>query len=184
MSVKQRLLDAGVHLLNERGVGALTQPKVAAQAGVKQSHLTYYFPTRNQLLLGIAEHAISTMLAQMQARMQALPKDSTLTDQVKQVVLHGLPPKVIIGLIAATEEDPDIRLALDRLVLHIRQVIPRLLAMAGLPSDPATALLFHAAIVGLAVMHQARQNAGSADDIHLGVQTLVRYLTAPTGEPT
>lgn len=36
---------------------ALTQPKVARAAGVRQSHLTYYFPRRTDLLSGLLEHS-------------------------------------------------------------------------------------------------------------------------------
>ena len=73
MSVKERLLEAGVTLLREQGIAALTQPRIARQAGVSQSHLTYYFPTRNVLLLAIAEHSIAQDLAQSQQHLEYLP---------------------------------------------------------------------------------------------------------------
>ena len=50
MNVKDAILDASVALLKDKGIAALTQPQVAKAAGIKQSHLTYYFPTREDLV--------------------------------------------------------------------------------------------------------------------------------------
>jgi AcrR family transcriptional regulator len=54
MDVRERLLEAALRLLAESGAHELTQPKVAKAAGVRQSHLTYYFPTRGELLQEVA----------------------------------------------------------------------------------------------------------------------------------
>jgi hypothetical protein len=40
-------LQAAVELIKTQGFSALTQSGVAKLAGVRQSHLTYYFPTRS-----------------------------------------------------------------------------------------------------------------------------------------
>ncbi len=65
MSVRQRILDAGVRLLHDEGFAALTQPRIARAAGASQSHLTYYFPTRADLLLAIAEHSVDEVLSRL-----------------------------------------------------------------------------------------------------------------------
>ena len=54
MDVRSRILEAALGLLAENGAHELTQPKVARAAGVRQSHLTYYFPTRGELLQEVA----------------------------------------------------------------------------------------------------------------------------------
>jgi len=54
-AVRQRLLDAALQIMEEEGFVALTQPRVARQAGVRQSHLTYYFPRKADLLMGVLE---------------------------------------------------------------------------------------------------------------------------------
>lgn len=51
--VRDRLLAAALALLREQGLTGLTQPRVAKAAGVSQSHLTYYFPTRADLLRAV-----------------------------------------------------------------------------------------------------------------------------------
>ena len=51
--VRDRLLAAALALLREQSLTGLTQPRVAKAAGVSQSHLTYYFPTRADLLRAV-----------------------------------------------------------------------------------------------------------------------------------
>jgi AcrR family transcriptional regulator len=47
---RSRILDAAVEVFRDDGVRALTQTRVAAKAGLRQSHLTYYFPKKSDLL--------------------------------------------------------------------------------------------------------------------------------------
>ena len=61
MDVRARILEAALRLLAERGAHELTQPRVAKAAGVRQSHLTYYFPTRGELLQELARYSIEKL---------------------------------------------------------------------------------------------------------------------------
>ena len=65
MDVRGRILEAALGLLAESGAHELTQPKVARAAGVRQSHLTYYFPTRGELLQEVARHSIDKLAGQL-----------------------------------------------------------------------------------------------------------------------
>ena len=82
MTVRQSILDAGVALLKEKGIAALTQPQVARAAGIKQSHLTYYYPTRTDLLLAVAENAIAATLARFAERLAEHPAPATIAGQI------------------------------------------------------------------------------------------------------
>ena len=96
MNVKDAILDASVALLKDKGIAALTQPQVARAAGIKQSHLTYYFPTRAALLLAIAEHSIDVTMSEVGARLRdhgedgGLPGASTDYDGVNLLQLRDL----------------------------------------------------------------------------------------------
>lgn len=59
VSIRQRILDAALDIVEKQGVNALTQPRVAKLAGVRQSHLTYYFPKKADLFVALlqASHA-------------------------------------------------------------------------------------------------------------------------------
>ncbi|OIR18138.1 bacterial regulatory protein, tetR family [mine drainage metagenome] len=177
MGIKDDILSAGSTLLREKGVTALTQPQIAQAAKIKQSHLTYYFPTRANLLLAIAEFTILSVMGNVAVQLQAKPQGKTLADAVSKILIEGIPPRVFIGLIVAADSDPDIRKLLRKLIRHTRTVMQHLLQEAGIAADDEAARLFHATIIGLAVMHQARMNRESANEVRDGVATLIRVLT-------
>lgn len=176
MSVREDILAAGVGLLRQQGIAALTQPRVAWAAGVKQSHLTYYFPTRADLMLGIAEQAIASLSERLAGLPAGQASQATLARAVAEVMIAGVPPRVVIGLVVAADADPEIRKRLRRLVRGVRRRIAALLAQAGLAADKDAALLFHGAVVGFAVMHQARQSRESAAEVKAGVAAVLRLL--------
>ena len=178
-NVKEAILVAGQELLRESGVAALTQPKVARAAGIKQSHLTYYFPTRAKLLLGIAEYTASEAMAHVAERLAAKPERATLAGMVSEIMINGLPPRVVIGLIVAADAEPGIRDSLRELVSNVRVRLQSLLAAAGLAASADAALLFHATVVGLAVMHQARMSPASAAEVDNGVASMLKLLALP-----
>ena len=179
VNVKEAILVAGQELLRESGVAALTQPKVARAAGIKQSHLTYYFPTRAKLLLGIAEYTASEAMAHVAERLAAKPERATLAGMVSEIMINGLPPRVVIGLIVAADAEPGIRDSLRELVTNVRARLQSLLAAAGLAASADAALLFHATVVGLAVMHQARMSPASAAEVDNGVALMLKLLALP-----
>jgi AcrR family transcriptional regulator len=176
MGIKDDILMAGSTLLREKGVTALTQPQVALAANIKQSHLTYYFPTRSSLLLAIAEYTLSGLMDEVAARLQASPRDKTLAEALSRIMIEGFPPRVFIGLIVAADSDPDIRKLLRKLIRRVRTALQHLLEQAGIAADAEAAMLFHASLVGLAVMHQARMSRESAADVRDGIARLMCML--------
>jgi AcrR family transcriptional regulator len=52
---RQRILDAALDIVEAEGIAALTQPKVAKAVGLRQSHITYYFPRKADLVIGLLE---------------------------------------------------------------------------------------------------------------------------------
>lgn len=64
-STRVRILTAGVEVLHTEGFAALTQQAVAEKAGVRQSHITYYFPTRLDLLQATAQFGAESMMSQI-----------------------------------------------------------------------------------------------------------------------
>ena len=177
MGIKEDILIAGSMLLREKGVAALTQPQIAQAANIKQSHLTYYFPKRANLLLAIAEFTIFSVMDNVAVQLQAKPQGKTLSDAIARIMIDGLPPRVLLGLIVAADSDPDIRKLLRKLIKHVRASIQSLMKQSGIAADDESALLFHATVIGLAVMHQARLSRESAGEVRAGFDTLIRLLS-------
>lgn len=178
MHVKQAILQAAMGLLKEQGVAALTQPRVAGAAGVKQSHLTYYFPKRSDLLFGIAEFAIESVMAEVASRMQGRAPSRALGESIAAAMIGGIPSRVMLGLIVAADSEPALRPLLRKLVRQVRKRIGAVLDRAGLARDADSALMFHAAMVGLAVMHEAQRSTRSARELKVGVARMLKLLGA------
>jgi AcrR family transcriptional regulator len=60
---RQDIIEAGLATLREHGYAGFTQPRVATRAGLRQSRLTYYYPTRVDLLAAVGRAAIDGQLA-------------------------------------------------------------------------------------------------------------------------
>ena len=154
MDVRGRILEAALGLLAESGAHALTQPKVARAAGVRQSHLTYYFPTRGELLQAVARHSIDKLAGQLAHRRRA-----SLAEGIAAGAGDKRRSRVMMGLVAAADRDPVIKRRMRRFVAELRQRMTPLLAANGLATDADSVAFFHSVIVGCAVLQLARDNA-------------------------
>jgi AcrR family transcriptional regulator len=177
MSVRDRILSAGVGLLKAEGIAALTQPRIARAAGVSQSHLTYYFPTRNRLLLAIAEQSIEGVLESVHLPAEATGSAS-LAERLGALIGELPQVRVVLGLIVAADREPELREALRAFVERMRARIATLLAREGAGPSAEHALVFHATVVGLAVMNLARQSEASRAEIGQGLAALLGFFAA------
>jgi len=154
MDVRGRILEAALGLLAESGAHELTQPRVARAAGVRQSHLTYYFPTRGELLQEVARHSIEKLAGQLAQRAGA-----SLAEGIAAGAADKRRSRVMIGLVAAADRDPAIKRRMRRFVAQLRRRMTPVLAAGGLATDPESVAFFHSVIVGCAVLQLARDNA-------------------------
>ncbi len=52
---RQLILDTALDIIETEGMKALTQPRIAKIAGLRQSHLTYYFPRKADLYIALLQ---------------------------------------------------------------------------------------------------------------------------------
>jgi AcrR family transcriptional regulator len=154
MQVRERILEAALKLLAEGGVHELTQPKVARAAGVRQSHLTYYFPTRGELLQEVARYSIEKLAGQL-----ARSKKTSLAEGIAAGAADKRRSRVMLGLVTSADRDPAIKKRMRKFVGELRARMTPVLAAGGLETDPASVAFFHSVIVGCAVLQLARDNA-------------------------
>ena len=153
MDVRERLLEAALHLLAESGAHELTQPKVAKAAGVRQSHLTYYFPTRGELLQEVARHSIGKLSGEL-----AHGRPGALPQAIAAGAVDKRRSRVMLGLVTAADRDPKIKQRLRRFVDEVRARMAPVLDAGGMHTDPESVAFFHCVIVGCAVLQLARDN--------------------------
>jgi AcrR family transcriptional regulator len=185
--VRTHILDTAFGLLAGHGVAWLTQTRVSKAAGVRQSHLTYYFPRRGDLLAGVAQHFMESISETWLAR----AKQGTLgAHQLPGVLTEALTDRrsirAMLGLISAADEDPQIREALRGIVRLIRTRLAALFGMLSMPNDAESVALAHTFIVGAAVLHHARADESARREAEVAVRFIAALLptlrsTAPAG---
>src|SRR5580704_13401347 len=97
---KSEIVSAGLNVLREEGLAGFTQPRIAARAGLRQSHLTYYFPTRVDLLAGVARLAIDNQLSAVD-RMLAGSSPSEVVETISRVMVLHENTRVLMGMAQA-----------------------------------------------------------------------------------
>jgi AcrR family transcriptional regulator len=160
--VRQRILDAALGLMAEHGLMEVTQPKIARAAGVRQSHLTYYFPTRSELLKAVAVHSIETMLGSLVSGASA----GQLTPErfarfAGEALADKRRARVMLGLIVSSEEDGEIKHFLRDFIVRVRAAITDVARLLGREPDQINIVALHMLFVGATILNVARDDANS-----------------------
>lgn len=177
--VPERILVAALRLVEAQGLSALSQARVAQAAGLRQSHLTYYFPTRKDLLLAIVARIHDRM-----TRTLSLPEANggpmslaQLRDFLAASVREPLMGRLMAALMAAADEDPSLRrwlLDFDQEVLGLMRAD---FGRFGVHPGEDDLMLFSSTMLG-AVLMAAQADSPAASDrfgriIGLAVDRLV-----------
>jgi AcrR family transcriptional regulator len=152
-TTRDRILHAAVEILNNEGFGALTQTRVAAKAGVRQSHITYYFPVRNDLLRETAAYGCNAMLEMLTGSVD----DGSLTiATMSQFMAADLSDRrfarLMCALIAASDEDDRIKPWLASFEEINRKRLLDTFQRLGLNITLVDVEFFHSAYVGALMM--------------------------------
>jgi AcrR family transcriptional regulator len=156
MDVPSRILNAALELLAEGG--ELTQTRVARAAGVRQSHLTYYFPTIVDLLQAVARHSFDKLAEELGAA-EAKKRPATLADAIAHGAADKRRVRVMLGLVMASDRDPALKPRMRAFVRELRARVAPMLQAGGLEIESEDVAFLHTVVVGAAVLQLARDNA-------------------------
>ena len=151
---RRALVDAALEVIGESGLGGFTQPRVAARVGMRQSHLTYYFPTRGELLQEVARYSIGKLAGEL-----AHARTVSLADGIAAAAGDKRRSRVMLGLVTAADRDPAIKRRMRKFIGELRGNMAPLLGAGGLQTDPDSIAFFHCCVIGCAVLQLARDNA-------------------------
>ena len=161
--VRERLLEAALQVLASEGIHALTQVRVADRAGLRQSHLTYYFPTRTELLQAIVVHVAGEGPGMVKGDTDSLPPTlSALKAHLGDRITDVRMARVMLALTTASDEDPSLKRWMVEFDEQMRDMFGALLASMGYQCSPLEIALFHATMVGTAVLHSSEGTEDSA----------------------
>ncbi|MGD9540256.1 TetR family transcriptional regulator [Methylocystis sp.] len=134
--VRQRILDAALKILRKEGVTALTQTHVAATAGLRQSHLTYYFPRKTDLLAATLEasHAQAHKPKRSSTGNEADPVEA-----VRALMFDRNKMRFFLSVVAQASDQADIRATL---AAHAAGVAEQLAPLFGRTADDPDIIAF------------------------------------------
>jgi AcrR family transcriptional regulator len=150
---REQILHAAVEVLNSEGFGALTQTHVAERAGVRQSHLTYYFPARNDLLRETAAYGCDAMLGALAIGIESGELNYENFREVMNVDIHDRRfARLMSALIVASDEDAQIKPWLANFEAANLEHLKRSFHKLGLPVTLDEVAFFHATYVGAVML--------------------------------
>jgi AcrR family transcriptional regulator len=151
---RRDIIEAGLATLREYGYSGFTQPQVASRAGLRQSHLTYYYPTRVDLLAAVGRAAIDGQLAAVDAVFDGSSSEGMASAIAKVAVRHEN-TRVMMALAQAADQEPRLRALFRELADGIASRAGRFLKTLNPAATEVDARLLHALSVGLAVVDLA-----------------------------
>jgi AcrR family transcriptional regulator len=150
---KEDIIEAGLTTLREYGFIGFTQPRVAKLAGLRQSHLTYYFPTRLDLLTAVARAAIDRQLGSADKVLTGTSKQAA--SAMTKMATHHENTRVMMALVQAADQDAPLQALFRELADGLVSRSGQFLKCLNDESTLEDARLLHALSVGLAVVELA-----------------------------
>jgi AcrR family transcriptional regulator len=168
---------AALEVIGEAGLAGFTQARVAARAGMRQSHLTYYFPTRDDLLVAVADEAVRRRVAVLREAQAAAEGPREQVAALAGVLTSPEHTRVLLALTQAADRDEAVRASFGVLAAGVGPLGAALLRAAGIEGDPLDVALLQAVSTGVAVLSLARGGAGAVAE-HLLHAFLDRLATS------
>jgi AcrR family transcriptional regulator len=183
--VRTRILDAGFAVLSERGIRHVTQTQVAKRAGVRQSHLTYYFPTRDELLEAITMGFVDRLAAGVGCAVGGRPASRAglpLASLLEAVADAGH-MRALIGMIVEADGDPGVR---SIVVRGTERMVASLAGALGGEDAKEEARVVLATMWGLGLYRFAVRPPADSDPTRAYLAWLddARRRGRPAGRPT
>lgn len=109
--MRQRLMEATVELLVEKGFGGTTTTLVSERAGVSRGAQLHHFPTKNDLVVAAVTHLTEIRGSELEAAVARLPRGTGRVEAVVQMLGEHFASPVFtaaLELWVAARTDPDL----------------------------------------------------------------------------
>jgi AcrR family transcriptional regulator len=165
-SVREQILDAALRVMQEGGPKKLSQPRVAAAAGVRQSHVTYYFPRRTDLVIALLEGHVAHA-AERLAELDKNEEPEDIRPAIETLINDRRRMRFFMGLIIEADADAKLRRLVDA---HIAQVNAMVARYYGRADDDRDVEAFLNALRGYGMVNMVQ----SDDTPRIDVAALAR----------
>lgn len=171
-SVREKILKAAVRLLGDCGIKKLAQPQIAKKAGVPQGHMTYYFPTRADLLVAVAERSLQSIAnAVLKNVANHVPTTAKETlGLIAPVIKDKSRTRMLVGLLVESDQNPKLRASLQNQMDTSLSLVAAVLNKDKAHSD---VILARAALLGLGIHYYLTDQEKNSDFVERSLEVLV-----------
>jgi AcrR family transcriptional regulator len=162
MEPREKILQAALGLLAREGVRSLTQPRVARAAGMRQSHLTYYFPKKKDLVEAVLTHIVEGMASHLREAVSCGLKEGLRT--LYALIVDPIHMRMFTGLAVEASADEELRELLAASVHRSDQALAQLLGRD--PGDPEVQQLV-ATLWGMGLRRMLTQQPAKPQTVEL-----------------
>jgi AcrR family transcriptional regulator len=178
---RERILDAALAAFASRGVEATSLDSLAEVVGIRKQTILYWFPSKEQLLLGVVDHAVAQLGTRLVEAARSARPSAPGARPTAEVTLRDRMVAVVDATFRLGTSDPQL-LAVVREVTrvgppastHLATAVEPLVdtAAAALTGDAhrrervrAVLLAAGAQVVGTATEAEIRRDLGLAPDL-------------------
>lgn len=175
MDARTKILEAALGLLAKGGAQELTQTRICKAAGVRQSHLTYYFPTIRELLEGVAKYTLDSMTTEVAQRDPA-QRPASLLDATIATSADKRRMRMVLGLVTTADREPKVKPRMREFLKEIRQGITQMAKAGGLEGTPDEVAFLHTVTVGQGILQLARDNEEARAEAKRVLKMAIEFL--------
>jgi AcrR family transcriptional regulator len=174
---REAIVASALDVIQEEGLSGFTQPRVARRAGLRQSHLTYYFPTRADLLLAVAEEAVRRRIEALRAAVSAEDPAAKVAGLV-EVLVDPRQTRILTALAQSADADPEVRRAFHALGTGVGSLGGAFFESVGVEPTESSLALLQATSTGIAVLALASGGEAFRDRAEQVLTQLISGLLA------
>ncbi|QBR70461.1 TetR family transcriptional regulator [Beijerinckiaceae bacterium] len=136
--LRERILDTALDIVEAEGIKSLTQPRIAKALGLRQSHLTYYFPHKADLVVAMLQHAHDRASSAMGPEGGAMDFDAVM-GTLKELMFDPHRMSFFLGIVLEATEEPDLQ---SIVATHMRGLIEMIAPIFGRDADDPHVIAF------------------------------------------
>lgn len=154
--IAQAIVDAALELSSKNNLHQLSQAKIAKHAGVSQSHLTYYFPKRSELIKAALDRMSHELFDDILVVTPGVEIE-TVQQEFKQRCLADVRKKsrawLMISAMEASQEDEELKQWFSEFERNVCEHFENRLKQIGFSTSKAETSILFMSIVGLSVLN-------------------------------
>lgn len=160
-NIRDEILSAAMRILQTQGVKKLSQAKVAKEAGIRQSHLTYYFPKKIDLTIGLLQQHIDGASIHLNAILDDNSHDDMET-ALSMLATNRARMRFFLGLIVEADGNDELRTMLRKHILQFDLLVAH---NFGRPENDPDVAAYLCCLRGLGMTNMVQHESSGPIDV-------------------